>query len=483
MSRAQIRFDVNQSIRINQTLYRVAEHPALPGIPYAQRGARGFVIQLIAPGGERMALKYFKLKYRVPELVNVTEALKQYADLPGLRAARRTVFTKATHAELLTRYPALEYGVLMPWLPGVTWYDLVTTKAPLTPPDSLKIAQATSAILAGFEERRLAHCDVAGANVMVNRKAAQIELVDIEEMYGPQLPQPVELPAGQDGYQHRTSRTQGQWNADGDRFGAAVLLAEMLGWADPRIRQNSADEHYFAAAEVQDQDSPRYRLLYEVLRDQYAPTVAEPFEQAWRSVTLADCPPIKQWHDSLAALLPPAALASAQPFADSSPVVIGRRSLDGVPVISMPQAPKPPGPERLQLDGIKLCRNCGAQNPSNENFCKRCGFYIGTGARRQPLLTASAVSTPRQPIAPQPAPAPPTAPVSGTAPQVVPLQRNTDEIIAARRVSSGGNQPMQRIEITRPRTPETESNAGTWIVLAIILAVVISILALALIAK
>jgi hypothetical protein len=220
-----------------------------------------------------------------------------------------------------------------------------------------------------------------------------------------------------------------------------------------------------------------------VLRDQYAPTVAEPFEQAWRSVTLADCPPIKQWHDSLAALLPPATTASAQSFASSSPVVVGRRSLDGVPVISMPQAPKPPGPERLQLDGIKLCRNCGAQNPSNENFCKRCGFYIGTGARRQPLPTASSVSTPRQPIAPQPAPAQPPAQVTGTAPQAVPLQRDTNEIIAARRVSSGGNQPMQRIEITRPRTPETESNAGTWIVLAIILAVVISILALALTAK
>src|SRR5439155_4722011 len=99
-------------------------------------------------------------------------------------AAKRSVFTKATHPELLTRYPALEYGVLMPWLPGLTWYDIVTTKAPLAPQESLKLAQAASSILANFEERSLAHCDIAGANVITDRKAGQIELVDIEEMYG-----------------------------------------------------------------------------------------------------------------------------------------------------------------------------------------------------------------------------------------------------------------------------------------------------------
>src|SRR5258706_10783237 len=102
MSRAQIKVDVNEKITIDRTVYRVAEHPALSGIPYVQRGARGFVIQLIAPNGDRMALKYFKLKYRVPALVNVAEALKRYGTLPGLRAAQRTVFTQATHPELLS---------------------------------------------------------------------------------------------------------------------------------------------------------------------------------------------------------------------------------------------------------------------------------------------------------------------------------------------------------------------------------------------
>ena len=44
MSRAQFKVEAGEKITIDQTQYRVAEHPALPGIPYVQRGARGFVI-------------------------------------------------------------------------------------------------------------------------------------------------------------------------------------------------------------------------------------------------------------------------------------------------------------------------------------------------------------------------------------------------------------------------------------------------------
>ncbi len=478
MSRAQIKVDVGDTLTIEGTAYRVAEHPALPGIPYVQRGARGFVIQLIASNGERMALKYFKLRYRVPELVDIMEALKQYADLPGLRAARRTVFTKATHPDLLVRYPALEYGVLMPWLPGVTWYDVVTTKTPLAPRDSLKIAQATSTILATLESRGLAHCDIAGANVMVERKTAQIELVDIEEMYGLALPQPVDLPAGQDGYQHRTSRAQGQWNAEGDRFGAAVLLAEMLGWADGRVRQNSADEHYFSAAEMQDSDSPRYRLLSEVLRDEYASPVAEAFEQAWHSVTLADCPPISVWRDTLATLQVEA--KSPQPM--TSPVVVGRRSVGGTQPANA-NAERPP--DRLHLEGTRLCRNCGAQNAATDSFCKRCGFYIGTGVRRppQPIVQPadSQATASNSPIATRTQPAAvsnnPVAPVIGTGPQTVPLQYDSQEIISARRFSG---QETRRFEPPTKAGEDGESAMGPWIVVAIVLGVLITVMLLTL---
>lgn len=477
MNRAQISVAAGEKIAIDGKIYQVAKHPALPGMPYVQRGARGVVIQLITPDGERLALKYFKLKYRVPELVKVAEALKQYADLPGLRAARRTVFTKAANADLLTHYPALEYGMMMPWLPGTTWYDVITTKAILLPQDSVKIAQETSRILANLEDKGVAHCDIAGANVMLERRAGQVtghvELVDIEEMYGPNLPQPVEAPAGQDGYQHRYSRQHGQWSAVGDRFSAAVLLVEMLSWANPRIRQNSTDEHYFAASEMQDAESARYRLLLEVLRDDYSQPIAESFEVAWRSNTLSTCPLLAQWRDLLAAVKVDE--TKPQPVLISSPVISGRRAIPGVPLPNDGTSPLPdPGPDRVQLDGTRLCRNCGEQNSTTESFCKRCGFYIGIGARPKvavhiPIPGSVKAQQAAKTAAPS-VPAPTT-----TAPQVVTLNRDMDSIIVARRVGDPV-QGMQRvISPEKEQDQPIEANFGSWIIVALVVGTILAI--------
>lgn len=493
MGRAQLRFEANELFAIDGVAYRVAQHPALPGIPYVQRGARGFVVQLLRPDGERMALKYFKLKYRVPELVEVARLLSRYADLPGLRAARRTVFTRAEHRVFLDTYPALEYGMLMPWLPGVTWYDIVTTKAHISPAESARLAQKTAHILAGLEAQQIAHCDVAGANVMIDRKTAQVELVDIEEMYGPGLPQPVEPPAGQDGYQHRTSRTDGQWHIEGDRFSAAVLLAEILAWHDGRIRVYSADEHFFAAAEMQDQDSVRYQLLRETLRDSYGTEVETLFKTAWQSRRLADCPTLAQWDEALAALSVEDTAAVNQPGGAATPapgpvvtarggVVSGRRAIAAPAGGDSPDSPPTPAPQpsadegRVHLEGVRLCRNCGEPNDARESFCKRCGFYIGIGARK-PVAVQLPVS-PAQPAAKtptaRPAPVPP--------PQAIPLNRKLEEIVSARRVGEPGK-GMQRIETPRPPKEQVEANAGSWLVVALLIGFILTVLLLALIAR
>jgi ribosomal protein L32 len=475
MGRAQIRFEANEPLAIDGRRYRVAEHPALSGIPYVQRGGRGFVVQLIDAGGERIALKYFKLKYRVPDLVRVAGALRRYADLPGLRAAHRIVFTQANHADLLTNYPALEYGMLMPWLPGLTWYDLVTTRAPISAREAVRLAQVTGDVLAGLEARGLAHCDIAGGNVMVDRRAMAVHLVDIEEMYGPDLPRPIEAPAGQDGYQHRTSREHGQWSPEGDRFGAAVLLAEILGWTDGRVRVNSADEHFFSAVEMQDSSSTRFRLLYEVLRDQHGAPLAELFEAAWHSERLDDCPPVRLWREALAALDPDSVEErAATPAPASSTVVSGRRAVGrSAAGAAQDNAALPAGAEdHLNLTGMRLCRNCGESNTTRDTFCKRCGFYIGTGARK-PLGVMLPMNRP--PGASGAAPTPVLAPP----PQPIPLNRDLNEVVTARRMGSPGG--LRRVEAPRPPEETVEANAGAWLVIVLILGVVFSIIVLALI--
>ncbi len=449
MNKAQIKLELDDLLTIDNTVYHVAEHPALPGVPYIQRGARGFVIQLKSPGPDRYALKYFKIKYRVPELVSIGKALRQYADLPGLRAAYRTVFTTKTHPDLIRKYPALEYGVLMPWLPGNTWFDVITKRAPLSPLESLQLAQQTGRVLASLEEKGLAHCDIAGANVMVERHENRVELVDIEEMHGSGLPRPVELPAGQEGYQHQSSAANGQWSAEGDRFGGAVLIAEILGWHSAKIRDNSADEHYFAATEVQKPDSPRFGLLQELLRTDYSPEVADTFEAAWRSTSLTDCPPLKTWR----AVLDKLDTSQLSPAPITSAVVSGRRSLlpNTAPVTSAPIA-------------TRLCPRCGAQNTLNAEFCQKCHYYL-KGEQRPAHATTPSPNVPVVTTAIPAANNTPTPPIGVPPP----------EIVSARRMVAPG-QSGQVIPTPEP----TSTPDGRWIVLAIVIGFVITLLIFAL---
>jgi hypothetical protein len=502
-NRAQLRFEANQKFTIQGVAYRVAEHPALPGLPYVQRGGRGFVVQLVRPegraDGERMALKYFKLKYRVPELVSAADSLRRHADLPGLRAAQRVVFTKERDPEFTSLFPALEYGMLMPWLPGVTWYDVVTSKSILPQAMAVRLAQSASMVLAALEQNGLSHCDIAGANVMVDKRLGRVELVDIEEMFGADLPRPVEPPAGQDGYQHRTSRQQGQWRAEGDRFGGAVLLAEMLGWANHKIRQNSADEHYFAAAEMQDGQSMRFRLLCEVLAGDYGQPIAELLRAAWASPTLAHCPTLANWQSALAEInleaAPPAPTLPSTEIAiqptnpnDNVGVVTGKRQLKiYMPNITTdsatppaeplavqpapeaaPSSPEPSAPS-INLEGKKLCRNCGAVNDTREPFCGRCGFYIGSGVRRPPVsaLPANKISTTSTSnTSAKPSPAAPSQPLI--------INRDANKVVMARRMGGNG----RRVETNQP-SDQVEANAGQWLVLAIIVGAVATILIIA----
>ena len=463
-------------------VYHVAEHPALPGVPYVQRGARGFVIQLRAPNKDRFALKYFKIKYRVPELAAVGQTLRQYASLPGMRAANRIVFTRQSHPQLVRSYPPLEYGTLMPWLPGTTWFDVIVRRAALSQVESFQLANSAATVLASLEANGLAHCDIAGANVMVESRSGKVELIDIEEMHGGAMPRPVELPGGQEGYQHRANAQPGQngqpgeggqWTAEGDRFGGAILIAEMLGWQNAKIRDNSADEHYFSAREMQQLDSARYRLLGEVLRRDYAPDVAEQFEAAWRSAKLADCPPLSVWRDTLARLSPAAGSGttpSPSPAPVNSPagsVVSGRRSL--LPAVALPAPGAVPeqnhetkadpaamiAPAAPVAAPVTLCPNCGTANPVNAEFCSQCRFYLRRdqpSARRRAAPSVPVISTTNSSVTPAPPGAPP--------------------IISARRMVAPGQSGQA---VPTPEAPESEVDLRV-IAVGILIAIIVTLI-------
>jgi len=309
---------VNQQLTINDVMFLIAEHPAAPGLPYGQEGRQATVYQLRADG-ERRALKVFKPHFRVPALVTLAKCIATFADLPGLAVCRRTVLTPQHHGSLLSEYPDLTYAVLMPWIEGPTWWDLMVEKRPLMPDTSLFLANEFVSALVALEQHGIAHCDLSGPNVILSALAptaastphTALTFVDIEGLYAPSTERPSTLPAGSPGYAHKTA-PENLWSATADRFAGAILIAEILGYCDERIRSTAWGESFFEPDEVQ-RDSARYQTMITVLRERWGARIVELFQRAWYSDSLLDCATFGEWQTALPTGRVPINIASPSP--------------------------------------------------------------------------------------------------------------------------------------------------------------------------
>lgn len=296
------------ALTIGSDRYEVAASPVLPRSAYAQGGRKAIVYKLIRISNGRRepcALKVFAKKFRGEYIVRNADRLGQIARLrlPGMAACERQILSPGEHGVLLAEHPDLAYSVLMPWLGDQTWGSLLKPRKPLHIEQSLKLAQRVATVLSRLEEETLAHCDVARLNVMIDLENLTINLIDLEDMYGPGLPEPKEILKGTDGYRHRESEEHGQWCPEGDRFASAVLLTEILAWHVPVISElaygmPSFALYYFDPTEMHDTDCARYPLMVDALSRVSAEIVGL-FEQAWMSETLAGCPRLERWAEAI----------------------------------------------------------------------------------------------------------------------------------------------------------------------------------------
>lgn len=310
---------VNFQIPIGQKKYRFSEHPAAKGMPYGQTGRRATVYQVLDESGDKYALKVFTQAFRSPRIAEAATRLQSFAQTPGLGVCQRQVLTREVHSDLIENYPDLQFAVLMPWVQGETWQEFMISHRSLSFDSVHTLAGQMTLLFAGLEQNRLAHCDIAGPNVLVDfpslgnavtTTVSSLALVDVEEMYGPGLTKPEKLPAGTPGYDHKTAK-QGLWSAEADRFAGAVMLAEILTRHDERIRQISLQEQYFDPGEMQ-QNSDRYQTVIHVLKGTGASLVADLFARAWFSQTLSECPTFSEWY--VAINRPAAVSISSQPY-------------------------------------------------------------------------------------------------------------------------------------------------------------------------
>lgn len=288
-------------LQINGTAYTFSPHPVVPALVWGQEGRRGIVFRMVEETrkgqGDAYALKVFRPVHRRHELVEIAAALSLHSELPGMEAAEQMVITRDEYPGVINAYEDLEYAVVMPWIEGATWFDLLNEKRKLTLRESRLLATHMARVLSTLEGNGLAHCDLSSANVIIDPTLTVLHLVDVDDFYGPEMPQPQGLPAGTSGYQHKTSRDAGQWGPYGDRFAGAVMMAEMLGWAHPGVRLRSYGENFFDPTEMQ-KNNERFRVLRGVLNI-HDKRLAQMFEQAWRSQKLSDCPPLAEWYEVL----------------------------------------------------------------------------------------------------------------------------------------------------------------------------------------
>ena len=290
------RFDPQpgQQIKIGTVIYTFTPHPVVPSMVFGQEGRKAVVYQ-VKNNGSLYALKVFKPKYQDPSLVETCRHLGTIT-VPGMEVCLRSCITRAIMTDLLNQYPEMEYAIFMPWIQGSTWFDVIVSGTALSLDACKMIARNTAQVLLELEKRSLSHCDVAGGNVVVDTMTGKVSFIDVEDMYGPDLPEPKAFPQGTEGYQHKVSRTntKGQWCAAGDRFSAAVLLSEMLVWYNPKIRQCADEEHFFPDGELQDPQSANYNLMLTDLGS-VSKRAAELFDQAWLSKTLEECSQLSEW--------------------------------------------------------------------------------------------------------------------------------------------------------------------------------------------
>ncbi len=284
---------IEDALQIDGVKYSFVGASAAPGTPVARKGRDATVYQVQGSDGSLRALKVLAPEHRVRRIAESVEGLLPFASLPVLRVCARSVLTPQQHGPLLEGNPDLAYAVLMPWVEGETWQAMIESRRPISPRQSRLLAKRLASELAAMERRGLAHCDLSGSNLLISLSPVKVTLVDVEDLFGPGLARPDPLPGGSPGYAQRAAR-EGLWSADADRFAAAVLLAEILGWSDERVRESAQAQTYFDSEELH-RDGKRYQILSKALSEKWDWAFTDAFRKAWQSSQLQECPPLSSW--------------------------------------------------------------------------------------------------------------------------------------------------------------------------------------------
>ena len=149
-------------ITVQNSTLRFTEHPSAKNMPYGQMGKRATVYQVRNEQGKLLALKVFRKNFQTTDMLDICQRLAPFRRLTGLEVCQREVLIPNIHKALLDQYPDLAYAVLMPWVTGQTWFDVLTNRRSFTEQDSFTYAQLFAQMMQSLEQEGVAHCDLSG---------------------------------------------------------------------------------------------------------------------------------------------------------------------------------------------------------------------------------------------------------------------------------------------------------------------------------
>jgi serine/threonine protein kinase len=294
---------IGLKLRLFGDEYEIQEHPNAKGLMFSAEGGKGIVYQVTDRKRKRWGLKIFFQKFRTQRMLESAESLHLVARYEGLMAAARRIVTPG-EGDART-YQDLHYSVLMPWVPGRTWFDSLQRLENKKPEERSRLyelgdgrqrANQFLRVMEQLEALGAAHTDISAGNVMIDYAANSTQLLDLEDMYLPSGPEPEPKATGTPGYDHPSGIHT--WRPSGDRYAAAVLSAELLLMSADEFAREAVSNGFFLGNRGQAVARGRFSEAEPFLK-QVAPGFAMLFTEAWTSDTLDSCPQINRLNAAL----------------------------------------------------------------------------------------------------------------------------------------------------------------------------------------
>jgi serine/threonine protein kinase len=286
--------------------YQFVEDPYYPDDVYADAtGARATIYQAKDIVSNSMyALKCFKPEFAKSYSAESFNYLQEHViDLPALRWMQgRIRINKEQDLQLVQAFPFMDNAIFMPWVAGEKLAELrMKFKNNSTVASIIKcrkIVQHLIQTLVTLEYRGFAHGDLASSNVLINWDAETVSLIDVEDMYHADIPEPSRVfdsGSGTAGY--RFGRTFRSWHNTADRFAASILVAEILSLSDKQALAISQIESLFSQDMLDarsDVSTKEFDTILNAVR-KFGPNPAELFRRAIYEKHLSDVPMLQDW--------------------------------------------------------------------------------------------------------------------------------------------------------------------------------------------